>query len=531
MFAFFRTISFDDWVGRYKKSSKGKSKEQKRTNYQRPPLVQGHLFWGNAKDFADNAAMLIQSVSKNYGSMAILRFICRRVVVLTDVHSFSAFSHEQHFDFRPIIDQFNRNVFGFQVRPKQVDEHRRRLVQFYKSGKMSETIQLFDRHLNKTLDEHDQRGVDYKLDNLFVEIGFMSILQTLIGTEQQQQQQQQQSQDEDRRGAKFVNEKQKQVVQFYKNYKQFAKVFNYLWLGLPHRLFPSACQAMARLLQLHPTVEQLKQRHDVCPYLAAALSMMRGHGSSDQDILRHSIELVHVHANVIRLAYWMLVLILSDKEAAQFVSQEIDEMVRLRSSTCQQIHGGGGGGGGDGGGDVKNDIDLFIDLDEIEQMAALNSVLCETLRITSGIIVVRGVTHDTIFTTDKGEKFQLNQGDTVFFYPPAHHRDPDVFEEPDKFKWDRFLNGATFAKNGKTIEKPLLSFGNLCIGQRFAGLIARWLIIQLFHRWNLTLTGPVPKLNEAYQGHEILPPVGDTTVTFEPRPGARPKLCINGTNH
>lgn len=54
----------------------------------------------------------------------------------------------------------------------------------------------------------------------------------------------------------------------------------------------------------------------------------------------------------------------------------------------------------------------------------------ETCRLSSGVFVVRHVVDDAQFTTSDGQSFLLRKGDRVALYPPATHKDPEIFENP-----------------------------------------------------------------------------------------------------
>lgn len=45
--------------------------------------------------------------------------------------------------------------------------------------------------------------------------------------------------------------------------------------------------------------------------------------------------------------------------------------------------------------------------------------------------MVRSVAEDTEFETEEGRKYSLRKGDKVAMYPPAIHKDPEIFENPD----------------------------------------------------------------------------------------------------
>lgn len=59
-----------------------------------------------------------------------------------------------------------------------------------------------------------------------------------------------------------------------------------------------------------------------------------------------------------------------------------------------------------------------------------DSVVQETLRMCSGVFMVRYVTEDCDFKMDNGEVYQIRKGDRVAIYPPAIHKDPEIFEDP-----------------------------------------------------------------------------------------------------
>ncbi len=59
-----------------------------------------------------------------------------------------------------------------------------------------------------------------------------------------------------------------------------------------------------------------------------------------------------------------------------------------------------------------------------------DSVVQETCRISSGVFVVRQIAEDTMFKTAGGKEFLMRAGDRVAIYPPATHKDEEVFHDP-----------------------------------------------------------------------------------------------------
>ena len=59
-----------------------------------------------------------------------------------------------------------------------------------------------------------------------------------------------------------------------------------------------------------------------------------------------------------------------------------------------------------------------------------DSIVQETCRMSSGVFMIRHVTSDTWFMTSDDKWHLIRQGDRVAIYPPAVHRDPEIFDNP-----------------------------------------------------------------------------------------------------
>ena len=437
----FRKIAYSDWINKYKPS-----KLRPRENVSgaiRPPDVKGHFLLGSGRDFAEDAAGFLRSVGEKYGDMATIRLTFRRIAVLTDIHSFVAFGHERRFDFRPIVDQVNLNVFGYRV--QNVDDHKRRLLNFYKSSRMQDTVLLFDENLTRSMNEYDGSSStaatsgQVNANDFVIDTGFAAIYRSILGCDDK-------------------NKNANNYSLFYKSYGSFMKYFNFLWLGLPIRLFPKGFRAFNEMVSLHPNVGGMIDDDGVCGYLRKAVEAMQEEGKTDAEIIGHNVEFIHVHVNAIRLAYWMMLFTLSDSTAYAALMDEIDDLVKQRRATA---------------GENDDETNICLDIEDVEGLNILDSIFTESLRLVSGVLVIRGVTQDVTFQTSNGNNYDLKRGETIMFYPPAHHYDPEVFENPKQFQYDRFI-GATFQKNGRPVDKPVMGFGTLCIGQRFATYLAKW---------------------------------------------------------
>ena len=100
-----------------------------------------------------------------------------------------------------------------------------------------------------------------------------------------------------------------------------------------------------------------------------------------------------------------------------------------------------------------------------------------------------------------------------------------------EFVYDRFTNGAQFYKAGELLKHPIMAFGSLCPGKRYALLQLKWFLLTVLTRYDLryaAVTSSVtssscrlPSYDARYHGHEVLPPVCDVDVQFRLKPNSR----------
>ena len=82
------------------------------------------------------------------------------------------------------------------------------------------------------------------------------------------------------------------------------------------------------------------------------------------------------------------------------------------------------------------------------------------------------------------------------------------------FKYDRFID-AKFYKGGKVLTHPVMGFGTICPGKRYALLELKWFMMTFLTRFDMHLVdGEHAEYDCQYHGHEILPPIKDVKVEY-----------------
>ncbi|XP_060587133.1 cytochrome P450 7A1-like [Ruditapes philippinarum] len=446
-----------------------------------PMIVPGNFIWGNGKDFAENAVSFIHKAQAKFGDIFTIRLLNQHLTIIADPHTYERVCKEKNFDFDPIQEQVNNNVFSFRLfdARKMIKEAGKKVKGQYLVANMVS----FSKHLDCAFD--DSVNVATQNENGWNEAGlrsmasntmFRAIFRTIFG--------------KGKNGDVF------EPNTVYKSFDSFHKYFNFLWLGLPIKLFPNACRALEVLIQ-QPNSQEIMMRDDVSDYIKFSTEFMKANGQTETDIIGHNLVFLHVNYNTFRVTYWLIYYLSKFPEAREALREEINDLVAHKAEFSD------------------SDEAVEMDLEDVEKLPVLNSIVNETIRYTSGVFMVRAITKDTSFEMENGEKFNLRAGDRVAMYPPAIHKDPEIFENPLEYKYDRFVD-AKFYKNGRELKNPLLAFGSLCPGKKLAIAQAKWYIFNLVHQFDFVVADEqscVPDVH--YHGHEILPPTNDVTISYK----------------
>ncbi|XP_034537834.1 prostacyclin synthase isoform X2 [Notolabrus celidotus] len=198
-------------------------------------------------------------------------------------------------------------------------------------------------------------------------------------------------------------------------------------------------------------------------------------------------------------AFWLLGFLLTHPEAMEAVKSEI------RGLTLQQP---------------------LTHLLEANSTPVFDSVLSETLRRTAAVMISREVVQDKILRMASRQEYHLRRGDRVCLFPfLSPQNDPQIHQQPQSFKYDRFLNEdmtvkETFYKDGKQLKyhtMPWGAGGNVCVGKEFAVSALKQFVFLFLTHLDLELCDPeakLPPVNTSRYGFGILQPDGDLQVRY-----------------
>lgn len=137
----------------------------------------------------------------------------------------------------------------------------------------------------------------------------------------------------------------------------------------------------------------------------------------------------------------------------------------------------------------------MVTLEDLQKMVILESCISESLRLSTGSLIMREAVEPCTLTLADGSTYKIRKGDNVGIFPPIIHRDERFFENSETFQYDRFLKMKdTFIIDGREVPSSqcFLPFGggvSYCPGRKFARNEIKTLAIHLLLKFEMSLSG------------------------------------------
>ncbi|XP_020020958.2 cytochrome P450 7B1 isoform X2 [Castor canadensis] len=180
-------------------------------------------------------------------------------------------------------------------------------------------------------------------------------------------------------------------------------------------------------------------------------------------------------ANTIPVMFWAMYYVLRHPEAMEALREEIDHLLQ---STGQKKGSG---------------FSIHLTREQLDNLVCLESTIFEVLRLCSYSSTIRFVEEDLTLNSETGNCC-LRKGDFIAIFPPIIHSDPEVFEAPEEFRFNRFMEDnkkkTTFFKRGKKLKFYITPFGfgaNKCPGRFLAVIEIKLLLFLLLTYFDLEI--------------------------------------------
>ncbi len=428
-----------------------------------PPLVRGVIpYMGVAVAFGKDATSFVQRCQAAHGDVFTLFIAGDRMTFVLDPLSTPAVLKAKQLSFHPVSDGILARAFNLPDARDKLDMEE--IETIGRTRLRGERLEELSSNMGDRLEDLIPQAVsdswkDAQLYDMIWDIMFRAGTEALFG-------------------GGIVTE------ELRADFEVFDRQFPMLVAGLPRPLVRAGHEALGRLGQAKlPGKDPSHWIRDRQPFIDALPPAQRGH--------MRLPALWAIHANTIPSTFWTLYWLLRNPEGLAAVLAEVKE-----HSSAQ-------------GGPKACDLDA---------LKILDSAIREALRLSSGSLTVREALEDFSLETEGGT-YSLRKGDRVCLAPFITHRDPDVFEDPLTYKYDRFHGEGgrkQFYKNGQRVPLPLMPFGagsSMCPGRFFAINEIKLFMTTVLTHWDIELgSDPDPSFEFSRAGLGIYPPAHDVTV-------------------
>lgn len=464
-----------------------------------PPLVTGLPFIGVTLDYAKDPLGFIKKTQQKYGDVFTCKIARKYFTFITDPFSFSQVVRQsKNLDFQKFAMGFSQRVFGhadftspvFSENYREVHSIFRQTLQGPSLEQLSQSMLgnlqvVLRRGLSR---EHGwvQEGLQDFTNRIMFEAGFLTLFGKDAGLLQSD-------------GGRTCMRKAAQ------DFLVFDRAFPALAAGVPIGLYVPAWRAREALAEelLHDELHRRKCISDLIQRRMDAFDRM--HLDETGKARTHVCMLWASQANTLPAAFWSLYYTLRCGDALTAARSEINRVLS---------------------GQTLNDPDQPISLtrEQLDSMTVLESIIEESLRLSSASIMIRVAKDDFTLTLDSGQTVCIRKGDFIALYPQLIHLDPEIYPDPTEFKYDRYLEDgekrkSNFFKNGRRLKHFLVPFGSgasECPGRFFAVNEIKEFIALVLWFYDLKLddisSTLVPDSTRAGLG--ILPPSRDVLVRY-----------------
>jgi cytochrome P450 len=230
--------------------------------------------------------------------------------------------------------------------------------------------------------------------------------------------------------ASIFNEEAGENKALFDAFMAFDKDMAYCAGGLPLEYFKSAVTARETLVKacnqyVENLSELMAQRWQLFRQVADEGKMKFEDAAKEQlAILWASV------GNTMPATFWLIYYLITNKKALSQLRQEMKESIRDLSMTAD------------------------ISQEELNRLVFADACITETLRLSSGSLIMRVARADISLTLASGKTYQFRKGDRIGLCPPLFHHDEEIFPQPEEFNPWRWLQGETMeeklsAANGK----------------------------------------------------------------------------------
>ncbi|XP_027733031.1 25-hydroxycholesterol 7-alpha-hydroxylase-like [Vombatus ursinus] len=427
-----------------------------------PPLINGLIpFFGVSFQMQKNTFKRIQDYQKKYGNIFTLQINGNYFTFVLDPFQYPlVLKNSKQFNFSKFGNEIGRKLF---LLPKGTPYMMKTIKGSYKylqSDFLDSSSYNLMQNLQRIMKEQLLQAKNGEINQLYkfcTSIIFEATYLTLYGK------------DPGTNSGEVIHELMEDFV-------KFDNKFLSLLSPLPTLSLRAIRNIQKKLIQYFSS-ERISKMQEISEVVRVRQILLEKF-TEFQDYERGAHHFAFLWAsvsNTIPASFWTVYYLLQHPEAVAVLRDEIDYLLQ---STGQK---------------KEPDFNILFTREQLDGLVYLESIINETLRLTSVSSNIRCNKEDITLNLGNGE-VNLRKGDTTIIYPPLLHYDPEIFEQPEEFKFDRFVEDGkkktTFFKRGQELPYFLIPFGSgisKCPGRFLAVLQIKQLVILLFSYFDVEL--------------------------------------------
>ncbi|XP_025905874.1 cholesterol 7-alpha-monooxygenase [Nothoprocta perdicaria] len=476
-----------------------------------PPLENGFLpYLGCALQFGANPLEFLREKQKKHGHIFTCRIAGKYIHFLTDPFSYhSLIRHGKHLDWKKFHFAASAKAFGHgSIDPAEgntTENFHQTFIRTLQGNALDPLIEAMMENLQYVMLQSRASKLQantWVTEGLYAfccRVMFESGFLTLFGTEF--------NASHDKNVLKQETERA-HILNALENFKEFDKIFPALVAGLPIHLFKSAHSAREQLGEalLHKNLlkrNKLSELVTLRMFLNDTLSTF----DDKEKAKTHVAVLWASQANTIPATFWSLFYLIKSPEAMTAATEEVQTTLESAGEKISL--------------DSKN---ISLNRKQLDNMPILDSIIKEAMRLSSASMTLRVAKEDFTLHLEK-EFYNIRRDDIVALYPQLLHFDPEIYDDPLTFKYNRYLdeNGGEktdFYRNGGKLKYYYMPFGTgiaKCPGRLFAVHEIKQFLTLILSYFEIELVDSnvqCPTLDQSRAGLGILQPTNDVDFRY-----------------
>nr|XP_033819166.1 prostacyclin synthase [Geotrypetes seraphini] len=472
-----------------------------------PPLDRGAVPWlGHALAFGKDAAKFLSKMKEKHGDIFTVQAAGKFVTVLLDPHSYDAVVWESNnkLDFNKYACLLMERMFDVRL-PDYDPATEKAMMKLHLQNKSLHmlTKAMFSNLNTILLHDREKLSPEWKEEGLFA-FGYSVMMRagylTLYGNE----------------SVHYNNPllQTKDLEHSAEVYNEFYQL-DQLLMKLARSMLSTEEKKEATRIKKHLWELLSRRRLNAKVNRSSWLDSYRSHLEElgVDDVMQSKALLLQLWAtqgNAGPAAFWLLFFLLKHPDAMAAVQAELESVYKGKGQETEAIK-----------------------QEDLDSTPTFDSVLSETLRLTGTPFITREVLEDMPLKLADGREYRLRKGDRLCLFPYlSPQMDSEVYKDPEKFKYDRFLNAdgtkkEDFYKGGKKLKYYNMPWGagnNVCIGKLHAINSIKQFVFILLTNFDLELKDPdekIPSFDTSRYGFGMVQPRSDVKIHYKRKKSVR----------